>query len=120
MSEKLDNHRINIYYYYGAAATRSGIGLTNNRPFINTNSTIANGLGGFDTQISYAARQNGNVVNSAIQERISRYVDVSNNACVNNTVPTILSVNNIQNEFKPYCQVVNTYYMDIMIILLLN
>ena len=101
-SESLDNQRSLIYYAGGGAANRSGVGITNNRPYMNTNSTIANGLGGFETQISYAAKQNNGVVNTALQQRISRYVDVSGNNTVNNIVPTILNQTNLNNEFKPY------------------
>ncbi len=46
-----------VYSAGGAAAVRSGVGITNNRPFMNTNSTITGGLGGSETQISYAAKQ---------------------------------------------------------------
>jgi hypothetical protein len=74
--ESLDNHRSIVYSTSGNAASRSGIGITNNRPYMNSTSTIANGLGGFETQIAYAAKQNNGVVNTALQQRISRYVDV--------------------------------------------
>jgi hypothetical protein len=61
-SESLDNHRSMVYSPAGVAATRSGIGITNNRPYMNSNATIPGGLGGFETQISYASRQNNGVV----------------------------------------------------------
>jgi hypothetical protein len=101
-SESLDNHRSIVYSAAGVAASRSGVGITNNRPYMNTTSTITGGLGGFDTQISYAAKQNNGVVNTALQQRISRYVDISGSNNVNNIVPTILSQNNLNTEFKPY------------------
>ena len=103
-SESLDNHRSIVYSANGAATAtgRSGVGITNNRPYMYNNSTIANGLGGFETQISYAAKQNNGVVNTALQQRISRYVDVSGSCNINNIVPTILSQNNLSTEFKPY------------------
>lgn len=101
-SESLDNQRSMIYYTSGAAATRSGVGITNNRPHVNTTATITGGLGGFETQISYAAKQNNNVVNTALQQRISRYVDINNANTVNNIVPTILTQTNLNTEFKPY------------------
>jgi hypothetical protein len=72
---------------------------------MNTTSTITGGLGdlgGFETQISYAAKQNNGVVNTALQQRISRYVDISGSCAVNNIVPTIISQTNLNNEFKPY------------------
>ena len=45
---------------------------------MNTTSTISTGLGGGETQISYATKQKNVVVNTALQQRISRYVDVNN------------------------------------------
>jgi hypothetical protein len=36
-----------------------------------------------------AAKQNNGVVNTALQQRISRYVDISGSCTVNNIVPTI-------------------------------
>ncbi len=84
LSESLDNHRSLVYSAYGAAASRSCAGITNSRPYINTTSTITGGLGGSGTQISYAAKQNNGVVNTALQQRISRYVDISGTFTVNN------------------------------------
>ena len=57
-SESLDNHRSIVYSASGAASAtgRSGVGITNNRPYMNTTSTITGGLGGFETQISYGAK----------------------------------------------------------------
>ena len=55
----------------GAAGSRSGVGITNNRTYMNTTATITGGLGGSETQISYAAKQNNGVVNTALQQRIS-------------------------------------------------
>ena len=101
-SESLDNHRSIVFSTSGAAGSRSGVGITNNRPYLNTTATITGGLGGGETQISYAAKQNNGVVNTALQQRISRYVDVSGSNTVNNIVPTILSQTNLNNEFKPY------------------
>ena len=109
-SSRLDNHRSMIYYAGGAAASRSGIGITNNRPFLNSNAALNTGIGGFETQISNSTRQNSNVVNSALQERISRYVDISANANANNLIPTIMNANNLNNEFKPYYTVAGTNY----------
>ena len=77
-SESLDNHRSIVYSTAGAAASRSGVGITNNRPYMNTTATITGGLGGSETQISYATKQKNVVVNTALQQRISRYVDVNN------------------------------------------
>jgi hypothetical protein len=65
-SESLDNHRRIVYSAFGAAAGRSGVGITNNRPYMSTTATIAGGLGGSETQISYATKQNNGVVNTAL------------------------------------------------------
>jgi hypothetical protein len=43
-SESLDNHRSIAYSAAGAAASRSGVGITNNRPYLNTTATITGGL----------------------------------------------------------------------------
>jgi hypothetical protein len=85
---------------------------------MNTTATITGGLGGFETQISYASKQNNGVVNTALQQCISRYVDVSSNNTVNNIVPTVLSSNNLSTEFKPYCVQSNNYmiYYDYAVI----
>ncbi len=50
-SESLDNHRSMVFSAAGAAGAvgRSGIGITNNRPYMNSTATIATGLGGGET-----------------------------------------------------------------------
>jgi hypothetical protein len=89
-SESLDNHRSIVYSAYGAAASRSGVGMANNnRPYMNSTSTITGGLGGAETQISYAAKQNNGVVHTALQQQISCYVGISGTFTGNNIVPTI-------------------------------
>ena len=70
-SESLDNHRSMVFSPAGAAPAgpnpgRSGVGITNNRPYMSTTATIAGGLGGSETQISYATKQNNGVVNTAL------------------------------------------------------
>ncbi len=99
-----------FFYASGAAAGRSGVGITKNQPYMNSTATINGGVGGYETQISYASKQNKGVVNNAFHQRISHYVDVSSNNTANNIVPTILSQNNLDNEFKPY-NVQTTNYM---------
>jgi hypothetical protein len=91
-----------------------GNGLCNNFPF-----PIVGSLGS-DSQQAFGT-QNVNVVNKAIQERVGRYYDVSNNTTNNiigaGGIPTSINAGNIMtpiqlnNEFKPYYQVLNTNYM---------
>ena len=59
-SESLDNHRSIVFCPSGnavASAGQSGVGITNNRPYMNSTSTIATGLGGFEAQITYATNK---------------------------------------------------------------
>jgi hypothetical protein len=69
---------------------------------MNTTATITGGLNGFETQIGCASKLNNDVVNTALQQRISRYIYISSNNTVNNILPTILLQNSLKNEFKPY------------------
>ena len=73
-----------------------GIGFTNNDiiGFQNTGASL-------QTQI------NAGVANTAIQSRLSRFTDVSNN--YNGIAPTILTETNLQNECKPTYKVLNNY-----------
>ncbi len=68
---------VNLDVVAAGAVGRSGIGITNNRRYMSSTATFASGLSGFKTQISYASRQNNGVVNTALQQRNSRYVDIS-------------------------------------------
>ncbi len=49
-SESLDNQHSVIFSESGAAASRSGVGIANNRPYLNTTATITGGLGWFEIQ----------------------------------------------------------------------
>ena len=96
------------------ASVAGGNGLCNNFPY-----PIA-GTIGTDTQLQFGT-QNLNVVNKAIQQRVNRYYDTSNNTKNNivgtGGIPTAANAGNIMtsiqlnNEFKPYYQVLNTNYM---------
>ena len=96
------------------AVAAGGNGLCNNFPFPVVNSP------GTDSQQAFGT-QNLNVVNKAIQQRVGRYYDVSNNT-TNNIIGTagiptagnagnIMTAIQLNNEFKPYYQVLNTNYM---------
>ena len=96
------------------ACVSGGNGLCNNFPF-----PVVGSLGS-DSQQAFGT-QNLNVVNKAIQERVGRYYDVSNNT-TNNIIGTagdprsdnagnIMNTIQLRTEFKPYYQVLNTNYM---------
>jgi hypothetical protein len=44
--ESLDNHWSMFFSAHGPAASRSGVGITNNQPYSNNTATITGGLGG--------------------------------------------------------------------------
>ncbi len=74
-------------------------GLTNNRPF-----------GSADNQTSAVSGvQNGGVANSALQYKIGRYLDTTTNNA-NGLVPTIVTKQQLTQEFRPYYDVLNTNY----------
>ena len=104
----------------GQASTvaQPGVGLCNNVPYSGTSASL-----GF--QCAMGASQNSNCVNEALQRRISRMVDTKNNsynnlygAPVTNQQPTILSSNQLLQEFRPFYTVVNNYmyWYDVAII----
>lgn len=84
-ADHLDNYKSMRY----SAAGGSGSGISNNRVFGN----------GTDHQTSYQVNQNGNVVNSALQYKMGRYVDTSGNA---NNLSAVLSTTQMANEARPY------------------
>ena len=90
------------------ACANGGNGLCNNVPF-------PVGANGSDTQMQYGT-QNLNVINRAIQQRVNKYIDVTNNTInkfYGNTIPTsatagnLMNVNSITNELKCNYQVTN-------------
>ena len=92
----LDNPR--SARWCGATAAQ-GVGFTNN-DIIGYTYTSSSAL---QTQI------NAGVANTAIQSRLNRFTEVTNN--YNGIAPTILSATNLANECKPTYQVLNTNYM---------
>ncbi len=112
-SPTLDNTKSMKYNgVYGALATSSGNGFTNNRAF-----------GTNDNQIAFNALQNTGVGNAAAQYKIGKYYDTSVlagvSASVNNIVGagatanagTIVTAAQLASEFRPYYEVKNTNYM---------
>jgi hypothetical protein len=75
----------------------NGNGLTNNNVFGNS------------TQIAGAANQNVAVCNEAINKRVLRTIDTSK-AGLNKIVGSIVSADQIRNDFKTTYQVLNTNY----------
>ena len=96
------------------ASAGGGNGYCNNFPY-----PIA-GTIGTDTQLQFGT-QNLNVVNKAIQQRVNRYYDITsntrNNIAGTGGAPTAGNAGNIMNaiqlnnEFKPFYQVLGTNYM---------
>lgn len=84
-ADHLDNYK-SIRY---ASSGGSGSGISNNRVFGN----------GTDHQTLFNANQNANVVNSALQYKMGRYVDTSGNA---NNLGAVLSTTQMANEARPY------------------
>jgi len=80
-----------------AANWTNGNGLTNNNVFGNS------------TQIAGAANQNVAVCNEAINKRALRTIDTSK-AGLNKIVGTIVSADQLRNDFKSTYQVLNTNY----------
>ena len=73
----------------------SGNGLSNNRIF---------GSPGVPNALTTS--QNSGVANAALAHKVGRYVDTMNNS---NNVAGLATVQQLQNEFKPYYEVKNNY-----------
>jgi hypothetical protein len=86
---------------YAGASSSGGNGLTNNRPFgsADNQTAAANGI------------QNSGVANSALQYKIGRYLDTTTNNSANRIVPTIVTKQQLVQEFRPYYDVSATNYV---------
>jgi hypothetical protein len=107
-----DNWKSKVYNGSTTATvtTKSGNGMTNNRPFHSQASYI--GAGKDNTTCTTA--QFDNCQNTGIQQRIGRYVDTtagSTNGLFGATAATIASKSQLQNDFMPYYEVLATNYM---------
>jgi hypothetical protein len=104
MSPVLDNPRAARYNPVQAgAATHSGNGLCNNRPF----SSVSE----YQTA-SAAATTINNIANPAIQHKLSRYVDTSMSLVQNGIYGlgnTLMTPTNLANEFRPYYETKSGY-----------
>jgi len=96
-SPVLDNPRAARYNpIQGGANGHSGNGFCNNRPFSSTSE--------YQTVSAQAGTLN-NVANTAIQHKLSRYVDTSMSLVQNGIYGagnTLMTVTNLASEFRPY------------------
>jgi hypothetical protein len=103
-SPVLDNPRAARYNPTQAgAATHSGNGLCNNRPFSSAS----------EYQVASAAATTiNNIANPAIQHKLSRYVDTSMSLVQNGIYGlgnTLMTPTNLANEFRPYYETKSGY-----------
>jgi hypothetical protein len=103
-SPVLDNPRAARYNPVQAgAATHSGNGLCNNRPFSSAS----------EYQVASAAATTiNNIANPAIQHKLSRYVDTSMSLVQNGIYGlgnTLMTPTNLANEFRPYYETKSNY-----------
>jgi hypothetical protein len=106
-----DNWKSKVYNGSVSASvtTKSGNGMTNNRPFV----PQATYYGGKDNATPTTA-QFDRCVNTAIQQRLGRYTDTtagSTNGMFGSTAATIASLSQLKNDFTPTFEVLNTHYM---------
>ena len=106
-----DNWKSKIYNGSTTATTttKSGNGMTNNRPFV----PQATFYGGKDNATPTTA-QFDRCVNTSIQQRLGRYTDTtagSTNGLFGTTTATIASLSQLKNDFTPTYEVLNTNYM---------
>jgi hypothetical protein len=92
-----------------SVTTKSGNGMTNNRPFVDVST-----VGGLSDNITCTANQFDKIVNTSIQKRIGRYTDTTAanvNGIFGTTAATISTLPQLNNDFTPTYQVLNTNYM---------
>lgn len=108
---ELDSAKSKVYNGSTTATvtTKSGNGMTNNRPF--TEVAVVGGLG---DNITCTSNQFANVVNTGLQKRLGRYVDTTAanvNGMYGNSQAFISTLNTLQSDFTPTYQVLATNYM---------
>lgn len=107
----VDNWKSKIYNGSTTATitNKSGNGMTNNRPFV-----PAATVGGSSDNITSTASQFANCANTGIQKRLGRYQDTTAgtvNGLFGNTAAFVSTLAQINNDFTPAYQVLNTNYM---------
>ena len=102
--DDLDNYRSVAYNttIVGAGAT-NGNGFTNNKIF---GSAFASGIGS-GLQTTFGS-QNLGCVNTAASSKISRVIDATGNTA-NKVVPNIVTLNQLDNEFRPTYRLFGNY-----------
>jgi hypothetical protein len=108
---KLDNWKSKIYNGSTTATVtnRSGNGMTNNRPFVDVAT-----VGGAANSITSTANQFDRIANTGIQDRLGRYTDTTAgnvSGLFGNTTAFISTLAQLNNDFTPTYQVLNTNYM---------
>lgn len=106
-----DNWKSKIYNGSTSATVtnKSGNGMTNNRPFV----PQATAYGG-NNNATPTASQFDRCVNTSIQQRLGRYQDTtagSVNGMFGNTSAFVSTLAQINNDFTPTYQILNTNYM---------
>jgi len=107
---ELDNWKSKVFNGSTTAfvTTKSGNGMTNNRPF-NPQATYSAG-----DSTCCTANQYDRIVNTGIQKRLGRYVDTTAgnvNGMFGTTAASIASLAQLNNDYTPNYQVLNTNYM---------
>jgi hypothetical protein len=107
-----DNWKSKIYNGSTSASvtTKSGNGMTNNRPF----HSQASYTGGAKDNTTCTTAQFDNCLNTGIQQRTGRYVDTTagnTSGLFGSTTATIASATQLKNDFIPYYEVLATNYM---------
>lgn len=108
---ELDSAKAKVYNGSTTATvtTKSGNGMTNNRPF-----TEVAVVGGASDSITCTANQFANVANTGLQKRLGRYADTTAanvNGMFGNGTAFIANLTCLNNDFTPTYQVLNTHYM---------
>ena len=105
----IDNWKSKVYNASTSATvtTKSGNGMTNNRPFIDVST-----VGGVADNICSTANQFDRIANNGIQKRLGRYTDTTSgnvNGIFGTSSANIATLSQLNNDFTPTYQVVNNY-----------
>lgn len=107
-----DNWKSKIYNGSTSATvtSKSGNGMTNNRPFV----PAASFSGGAKDNNTLTTNQFDKCVNTSIQQRLGRYTDTTAgnvNGLFGATAASIANLTQLKNDFTPTYEVLNTNYM---------
>lgn len=109
---ELDNWKSKVYNGSTSATvtTKSGCGMTNNRPF----HSQASYFGGNKDNTTLSTNQFDNCLNTGIQQRTGRYMDTTAgnvNGLFGSTAASIATLSQLKNDFTPTYEVLSTNYM---------